>query len=552
MITIKNPEQNQLFDYYETIFSEVAYKRLKTSYHSVFRCIILSLMPVKEIGANFHEILGRPTKELYSMAGLLLLKEFHNWTTAQATDSYLFDMRVQYALNLGHDKISFCDRTLERYMKLLLDDDQIAVKIFDDVTAKLIEELDLKVDQQRLDSTHVFSDMATFSRTKLMGITIKRFLIQLVRHHTDLYNQLPESLRKRYEKRENALFADVSKDKEKRGNLRQDVAEQMHLIIQYFTSNEAIEKMTTFKKLVTVFTQQCEVLDCIEIEARQAKEDKKVAKKKPKNDNSSKDDEKNDGESDDSKKSQEDNLSDDGEKNEGENDLQVVVRKKTGGDVIQNPSDTEATYDGHKGPGYQAQIAETSNPENEVQLVTGVLPQTAVESDAKAVEPVFAKLNEQGFLPQSMLADSLYGSDENVLFSTKLGVELIAPVSGGKPKTKPKEPTEKQLRLAKRREEQDTPEWRKRFNPRAQIEGTIGSVKRRTQMVRLRFRGQKSVFCSIYLKLAGWNISRAACSCRIQKKVARIIEKAKQTPSKSRISLSALLYYESERIFTIA
>ncbi len=36
---------------------------------------------------------------------------------------------------------------------------------------------------------------------------------------------------------------------------------------------------------------------------------------------------------------------------------------------MQNPSDPVATYDGHKGPGYQTQIAETCHLENEVQLI---------------------------------------------------------------------------------------------------------------------------------------------------------------------------------------
>ena len=35
----------------------------------------------------------------------------------------------------------------------------------------------------------------------------------------------------------------------------------------------------------------------------------------------------------------------------------VQLKKKTGGEVMQNPSDGDATYDGHKGPGYQVQIA---------------------------------------------------------------------------------------------------------------------------------------------------------------------------------------------------
>ena len=55
----------------------------------------------------------------------------------------------------------------------------------------------------------------------------------------------------------------------------------------------------------------------------------------------------------------------------------VTVRDKTGGNCMQNPSDPEATYDGHKGPGYQVQITETCGAENEVQLITAALPQTA-------------------------------------------------------------------------------------------------------------------------------------------------------------------------------
>jgi hypothetical protein len=61
----------------------------------MFRHVILALLPAKEIAEHFDEAMGRPTKELYSMAGLVLLKEFHNWTTAEAVDAYWFDARIQ-------------------------------------------------------------------------------------------------------------------------------------------------------------------------------------------------------------------------------------------------------------------------------------------------------------------------------------------------------------------------------------------------------------------------------------------------------------------------
>jgi len=489
----------ELFDPYESQMSKIAFKRLQSSLYAVFRHLILELMPAEELGNHFDELIGRPTKELYSMSGLILLKEFNNWTTEQAVDAYLYDQRVHFALNMGSDNISFCERTLERYMKLIRENN-MAAAIFDRVTEKLIEELDLKIDQQRLDSTHVFSDMATFSRTKLMGVTIKRFLVQVKRHHKRKYAALPKEIRTRYEKNDSAMFADVSKDKEKRSTLRQGVAEQMYFLIQHFSGNNAIENMTTFTDLVTVFNQQCEVKASVDVELS--------------NDDNSPEPPEGNGDGSSSSKNNEATST-------------VSVRKKTGGNIIQNPSDPEATYDGHKGVGYQAQLAETCNSDNEVQLITSVLPQTAVESDANAVIPVLDDLKSTGRMPEELLADSLYGSDDNVLLAAGEGVALVSPVSGPPPKQEPVEPTAKQQRLKNRRIAQETDRWREKYNLRAQEEGTIGCIKRRTGMVRLRYRGEESVNSSIYLKVTGWNISRAAASAKVQKKIAEIIKEKK-------------------------
>ena len=68
---------------------------------------------------------------------------------------------------------------------------------------------------------------------------------------------------------------------------------------------------------------------------------------------------------------------------------------------------------------------------NPVQLILEVLPQTAVESDAKAVQPLLETLEQKGRLPETMLADTIYGSDENVVAAAIKGVELVSPVPGG-------------------------------------------------------------------------------------------------------------------------
>jgi len=109
----------------------------------------------------------------------------------------------------------------------------------------------------------------------------------------------------------------------------------------------------------------------------------------------------------------------------------VSIKPKTGGKVMQNPSDPDATYDGHKGQGYQVQISETCNPENDVPIITAALPQTASESDAYAVEPVLEDLFANDLVPDELLADTGYPGDDNVQLAEEYGVELVGPVPTG-------------------------------------------------------------------------------------------------------------------------
>jgi hypothetical protein len=168
-------------------------------------------MPVEQISQHFNPTLERPTKEMYSMAGLLRIKEFMNWTKPEALDAYSFNIGIQYALNLEPVAQDISMRTLERQIALFAEE-RLAKTVMEHVTAKLVDVLDIKIDKQRLDSTHIFSDMASFGRTRLMGVAIKRFLTQVNHHDEHGYNTLDELLRQRYAPGVNQLFADIKKD----------------------------------------------------------------------------------------------------------------------------------------------------------------------------------------------------------------------------------------------------------------------------------------------------------------------------------------------------
>jgi hypothetical protein len=483
-------------------------------------------MPVSELGKHFDEAMGAPTKELYSMAGLVFLADFFDWNAEQAVETYLFRSDVQYALNIEPGQ-GLSTRTLQRYQKLFRDN-EMAAQVMQDVTGRLAEALELTLSRQRLDSTHVFSHMASFGRTRLIAATIKRFLKQVRRQSPHLYSSLPAALRQRYEPTESQLFSGPT-DAESRARRRQQAAEDLLYVIEYFADGPAHRG---YRALLQVFAEQCEIV-----------EDK------------------------------------------------LVVRKKTGGDCLQNPSDPDATYDGNKGPGYQVQLMETCADENEVQLITAALPQTACERDENSLEPMLIQTQQSGMVPEELLVDGQYGSDANYQMAAAFGTELIAPVAGRRPQTDVEdlsiddfaidertgaveacpaghvpldvqrdtagltivempaqicsacphraicpihqgrggrftiEFTDQAHRTAGRRREEETDVFRERYALRAGIESTNSGLKNRLGMGKLRVRGRGSVFRVIWHKVAGWNVLRAAASEKVRALVVAAMAK---------------------------
>ena len=92
---IEDPCQADLFDSFQSILSPVAYAKLRGGWQHLFRWAILKLLPAKTLGEHFHPAMGRPTKELYSMAGLLFIMEFRDWTHEEAADAYMFNADLQ-------------------------------------------------------------------------------------------------------------------------------------------------------------------------------------------------------------------------------------------------------------------------------------------------------------------------------------------------------------------------------------------------------------------------------------------------------------------------
>jgi hypothetical protein len=94
---LEDPRQTRLFDVFANILSPTAYQKLRGGWPHLFRSAILKRTPAEKLADHFHPEMGRPTKELYSIAGLLFIMEFRDWTHEEAVSAYMFHVDVQYA-----------------------------------------------------------------------------------------------------------------------------------------------------------------------------------------------------------------------------------------------------------------------------------------------------------------------------------------------------------------------------------------------------------------------------------------------------------------------
>lgn len=514
MIHVKDHKQRDMFNPFEYLGPK-RLALLESSWAHLFREEILHKLPAEKLFPLYDEFRGRKTKELYTMLGIVLLQQMEDLNDEQAVRQFAFSIEWHYALNVT-DKSDFgayvAPRTLwnmrDIVAKLGLDG-----SLFENVTETLIKLFDLDSSKQRLDSIHIFSNMAHLGRIRLFVRTIRKFLVNLKRHHCDLYQALGD-IATRYEEKNDGQFAVKPSESSRK---LQEVGNDCFLLVERFKNHESILSMSSYQLLMRLFTEQCVV-----------------------------------------------------EKTDAATAVVIKPNKDVPSDSLQHPSDPDAGYCGHKGKGYQMQVMETYSPDkSQPNLITHVKVEAAHESDANALLPAIEDAAERELAPTELLADSLYGSDDNVEKAKELGVEVVSPTmgtqshkigladfaftasdemtacpegqkpqriktgkNGGKivhfdkavcdkcprqsdcPVKRDKRLSSisydaKALRLARRRAKEKTAAFRDVYRFRAGAEGTMSDLDRITGIKHLRVRGMPQVRLAAVLKATGLNILRA-------------------------------------------
>ena len=521
MIYTKDHKTRDMFDPFPFLGPKRK-QRIEGSWAKVFREHILPSLPVEKVFSQYDPVMGAPTKELYAMLGLMIIQQMQDLTDEEAVDQFAYNLQWHYALNITStaDADSYVSPKTLWTMRDTLAEKGLYTALFDEVALKLSEVFSVDISKQRFDSVHVFSNMRHLGRIGLFVKTIRKFLVNLKRHHKELYDALDQTLADRYTTKKGEAVFSMVKPSESTKTLSA-LADDVFSLVERFAVNETIVTMSSYQLLVRLLKEQC-IVERVDTHTTV---------------------------------------------------VSVKANKDVPSDSLQNPSDPDASYDGHKGKGYQVQVAEsyaTAEDTNTLNLITSVIVEPAHKSDAHATIPLIEATETLGLKPEAVVADTPYGSDENCEKAKTMGVEVVSPVMGklgedtvpltdftmndkneivscpagcmpemtrskddnhtalfskrtcrgcAKKKTCPTMPgkkgrylryNDKALRLARRRVQEDTPEFRDRYRFRAGIEGTMSQLDRRTGLKHLRIRGLSKVSFAAYLKAAGVNILRAA------------------------------------------
>jgi hypothetical protein len=367
-------------------------ERLKKSWAEPFRTLVMPLIDEEAFRDAFSSSgTGRPNKSIRLLTGLHLLKEWNDLTDEQVLDQFEYNLQWHYALGIEPATAHVCQKTLHNFRVKLMENDR-AQRMFNEVTRGLAAADGLDLGRQRLDSTHVISNIAVLTRLGLFVETVTTFLRELKKEAPERLAALAAGFEKRYLERE-GYFADAKREQARRR--LPVVARDVHTLLVVFRDDPLVSALPTYGLLLRLFDDQCELVD--------------------------------EDDSDDGAGAGAHGGAGASAKTNSQPRVKLREPKTIASTSLQSPHDADATY-GHKGKGYEVQLTETCTETNPYQVVTSVSVQGAHESDQKALVPIVDHLDEVGMKPDELSADTGYGSGANIVACAERDVDLKAPV----------------------------------------------------------------------------------------------------------------------------
>jgi hypothetical protein len=331
-------------------------KRLESSWAGTFYKEFFSRIDEQSFAVLYSEKDSRPNVPVNVLVGLEALKAGFGWSDQELYEHYCYDLQVRYAL--GYDRLGDGDfeiRSLyyfrERLSKYNAEEGvNLLEKAFEQITDAQIVDLKVRTGMQRMDSTQIASNIVSASRLRLLVEAVQR--VERILNEADR-ERLSETLAP-YTKDSAGHYTYRVKGKEAQQEHLQKIGQTIHALLQELKSAYAAE--LAYQVLERIFAENFNLLEA----GPRAKENTEISSS-----------------------------------------------------CLQSVDDLEATYrtkgTGHY-KGYVANITETCDPENEIQLITKVQVAPNHVEDGKLLAEALPNLKERTAI-ETMLTDGGYGSE---------------------------------------------------------------------------------------------------------------------------------------------
>jgi hypothetical protein len=371
-----NPQQT-LFGV-GTQVSEKLRTRLEDSWAHFFKKELLPLLLKNEDDyAGLYGKTGRPNFSVARVLGVCILQEHKNLTDQEALDALSFDLRWRYALEVTEEEDYFSRRSLVEFRRRLVATDpemKLVREVFDKIRDAAIKALGVSTRHQRLDSTHVISNIRVRGRVVLFANTLRVFLKSL---NGFQFSRIPKPIEAWSSTEPDGWFGLPAADQKVK---LKELAQYLYELLILFQKDADVIEREPYQLLQRLFSEHCELTD--------------------------------------------------GEPSEGQ-ESKIQLKKEIEGEMLQSPYDPDASY-GHKGAGYSVHIAETCNNSEKTEIITDYEVHGAARSDAGKALSVVERLDASGLKPESLFTDGGYPSVPSALKIAEQKIEFMTPVNRGR------------------------------------------------------------------------------------------------------------------------
>jgi len=344
-------------------------KRLENSWATAFYQEIYCRIDEAAFAVLYADCPSRPNVPVNTLVALEFLKAGNGWSDEELYDHYCYDIQVRYAVGLRQlGEGDFELRTLyyfrERLSKYMQETGlNLLNQAFEKITDEQLKAFSIKTNQQRMDSVQLASNIREMGRVQLLVEVLQR--VERMLNETDRL-RYAESFAP-YLKGHSGHYVYRMKGEEVAPHL-QRIGEFMQQLLAELRPSYGAEAV--YEILARVFSEHFKL--------EQAK-------------------------------------------------VQLKPNSELTSSCMQSPDDLEATYREKRGVGYRgyvANVTETCNPENELQLITKVQAAPNNTDDDQLLAEALPNLKERTALDE-MTTDGGYGGSQSDPVLAELGVKLI-------------------------------------------------------------------------------------------------------------------------------